>query len=1057
MNSVLSIFTQPIGEIIYFVSIPLLCVLAVWQLAYLRPYWKRTAILKDYALASSTLFIMWLILALAWGYLDNHQPILEGLVGLLTLTLVGWTWISHPALTTIRNAGVVGVIGALLVAGGYVIVEAGEMSRQAIIEQYGQIGAGVGVSLSVGFLLGVVVGKREDRQRTLKAGGLVALIGLYSAQFSADEAGVGLLRIGTIGMLLLFNIVVYRAVYPFIKKYEKRLMTPVNNVANPSEPPVNPSLSVERESVQLMRGLGIMLEDSRPETIPHQVIRAVMDVLKVDIAVLLLQKDANYLDVEAGYDRFMEREISGMAVNLSQQPTLVESLHDRSQGVLAIAEHERELNDLYTRLDCEQIGATYFQPMFHDQDLIGVLVVGLPYSKYELPRQERELLRGLSVIAGNLLKLSHVALDNQMLAEERAVHAILNRMPLNQVDHNHLLQTRQQLQENLRISREQISDLAGQILELKTQLERERSRVFQDLDDDLGASQQIVNADNLQRQLRAERDELAGLLQEAQTALRGAVSKDDLLVYREMLEAVQRERDDLTNQRETLQAEIDLLKHQTGGLMHPDDLELLLKRINSENEHLIQSNQSYRERLMQTYERLRGLGIALDEHDYRALVGRLSDEREALINENEALQQALGALEADGAGMAHLLQQVNTLQKTLHNVAADRESALKQRDKIAQEQTDLREKLHILRLRWKELETEAKRAEAKARTMAEEKAILQNELLRLSNERSQQKGRYDALLAEKQALEMEREQLLARMDGDRGRVQAMGDQGVRALTAMIAELTEQREQLELELNQVRSHVAALSSENEQLHRDNLAKNDPVSDHDVQLLIRLAQDFRTPMTSIIGYVDLLLGETTGILGDMQRKFLQRVYTNIQRLDGMINDLLHFIKIDSGMFALDLQRVDVTSLVESAITYNANRFREKEHIVHLKIEDKLPFVQADQAVLSQVINQLITNAYLVTPPRGEIKVWTELLQQELYISVEDRGGGIQADDLDRVFTHKSNVSVPLVSGVADMGVGLVLAKSLIEAHGGRIWVEVQADIGSRFNIILPVKKD
>jgi signal transduction histidine kinase len=1057
LNQVISIFTQPIGEIIYLISMPLLGLVAVWSLAYLRPYWKRVAILKDYALASGTIFILWLVLAVAWGYINNHQPIIEGMVALLTLILIGWVFIDNPTLTTIRNAFVAGVISVIMGVGFYVIFDAGDISRLEIIESYGRLWSGVGTSLSIGFLIGIITGKQDAKGQVIKIAIFAILSGIYAYIFFTDKADFGLSRIGTIAMLLLFNIVVYRAVYPFMKKQEKRSMNPVNNVAQSLDQPTNPALSIERESVQLMRGLGIMLEDSSPETIPHQIIRAVMDVLKVDIAVLLLQKDANYLDVEAGYDRFLEREISGMAINLTQQPSLVETLRSRSQGVLDTTQHENELNDLYTRLDCEQIGMTYFQPMFHDQELIGVIVVGLPYSKYELPRQERELLRGLSVIAGNLLKLSHVALYNQLLAEERAVHAILNRMPLNQVDNNHLRQTRQQLQENLRISREQISDLAGQILDLKNQLETERSRVFQDLDDDLGASQQIVNADNLQRELRAERDELATLLQDAQNALRGAVSKDDLLVYQEMVDAIQRERDDLVNQRETLQAEIDILKNQSGGLLHPDDLELLLKRINTENEHLIQSNQSYRERLMQTYERLRELGIGIDEQDYRLLVGRLSDERDALINENEALQQALQSLEADGTGTAHLLQQINTLQKTLNNVATDRESALKQRDKVMQEQIDLREKLHILRLRWKELEAEAKHSEAKARTAIEEKTILQAELLRLNNERSQQKSRYDALLAEKQSLEMEREQLLARMDGDRQRVEAVGDQGVRSLTNMIAELTAQREQLELDLNQSRSHILALSSENELLHRENQAKREArPSVQEAQLLIRLVQDFRTPMTSIIGYVDLLLGETTGILGEMQRKFLQRVYTNIQRFEGMINDLIHFIKIDSGVFALDLQMVDVTNLVENAITYNANRFREKEHIVHLKIEDKLPLVQADRDVLYQVINQLIANAYLVTPPRGEIKVRTELLQQELYISVEDQGGGIQADDLDRVFTHKANVSVPLVSGVADMGVGLVLAKSLIEAHGGRIWVEVEADSGSRFNIILPVTK-
>lgn len=1055
MNQVFVVLTQPMGELFYWLMMPLLCLLGVLYLTYHRSVWAENTQLRDYTRTLATLFVLWLVLALASGRIGDHRPILEGLVSLLTLALIGWALVGQ-SMVMIRNVFIIVVVAVILAIAGYVVIEAGKMPYDAIVARYGRLWSGIGTSLSICFLVWGLGTYQKTRDMALKLTIFGVFGAIYTYLFISQVHEIGLLRVGHILVLLLLNIVVYRAVYSFIEQ-EKVSMPPVNHVANPMEQPTNPVISAERESVQLMRGLGIMLEDARPETIPHQVIRAVMDVLKVDIAVLLLQKDANYLDVEAGYDRFLERDISGMAINLMQQPVLMDSIQQRTQGILAISQHENDLNDLYTRLDCEQIGATYFQPMFQEQELIGVLVVGLPYSKYELPRLERELLRGLSVMAGSLLKLSRVALDNQMLAEERAVHAILNRIPLNQVDNNQLLHTRQQLQENLRISREQISDLGQQVIDLKTQLEKERSRVFQDLDDELGASQQIISADSRQKELRAERDELATLLQEAQTALRGAVSKDDLLIYREMLDVIQQERDDLFNQREALQAEIEALKNQSGGLLHPDDLATVLNRINSENEHLMQSNQSYRERLAQTYEQLRGLGVGVDENDYRVLVERLSNEREALANENEALQQALMSLDTDGAGASHLLHQINMLQKTLNNVAADRESALKQRDKTMQEHADLREKLHILRLRWKELETEAKRSEAKARTATEEKTILQNELLRLQNERSQQKSRYDSLMAHNQSLEMEREQLLGRLDGDRVRVETMGDQGVRSLTSMIADLTAQREQLEIELNQSRSHIESLSSENEQLHRANQAKNElSPSVQETQLLIRLVQDFRTPMTSIIGYVDLLLGETTGILGEMQRKFLQRVYTNIQRFEGMINDLVNFIKIDSGVFALDMQTVDITNLVEGAITYNANRFREKEHIIHLKIEDKLPLIKADRDVLYQVINQLITNAYLVTPPRGEIKVRTELLQQELYLSVEDQGGGIQADDLDRVFTHKANVIVPLVSGVADMGVGLILAKSLIEAHGGRIWVEVQADIGSRFNVILPVMK-
>ncbi len=1090
LSDFVDVFVQPTGEAIYFLLFILLCLVALLMAFSQRHKAEEDRTLPRYSSALSGVVLMWLgiMLGRALQITDAALlPILEAGASVLTLVFIGWSFVaaSHLQMVAHAFAGIVGVvviIGAAL--GGMSWLEQPEATF--ITSRYGEIWLGVGLSLGIGLLLWTALTLRQVADVPLKVLSLAALVGAYgwafanSAEGVATDANLGVIRLGYLAAMAVMAVLVYRAVIrqlthnPVVIKTPQAEVTAMPKTPPPSnnEPTVTPQAAqsqsaTERESVQLMRALGFMLEDSRPETIPKQIVQAVMDVLKVDVVALLRMKDANYADVEEGFDRFLERDISGMAINLSNQPRLVNSVVSRLQRVLKSQRHQEELRDLYTRLDLDQIGPTYFQPMFRDQSLIGVILVGLPYSKRELARAEEELLKGIGVIAGSLLQLSYAATDAQLMAEERAIHAMVSRVSLNLVDDQDVLNVRQELQDSLQLAREQITELSRQVVDLKVQLERERVRIVRDMgdaDDMLSASQQITTLDSEQRQLRIERDELAARLQEAQVALRGAVSKDDLLVYREMLDVMQHERDDLLAQRESLEAEIEILKAQDGGLPHPDDIAGLLRQMQTESERLQLTNLNYREKLAGVYGQLRTMGIDAEQDGFGMIIQRLSDERDALVNENDALQKALTELEQSPPSTSD--ERIQILEHTLKNVAADREAALRQRDELQRDMTDLRDKLHVVRLRWKELETQTKQSQAKMRAVQEEKTILQGEILRLNNERSNLVNLRDTLRAEKQALEMEREQLLARMTGDRARVETLGEAGVGSLTTMISDLTKQREDLEVELHQLKQTLIRAQDKIEQLQaevQDYQTGNSSLVPENADLLLGLVQEFRTPMTGIVGYVELLLSESTGILGDTQRKFLQRVYINVQRLEVMLDDLIRVTEIDAGTLRLTPTNVNVVTLIEDMITYSANRFREKYLTVNLKIEGGLPVIHTDRDALGQVISQLITNAYLVTPPDSEIGVRIERIHDakinghaadSLCITVEDKGGGIHPEDESRVFNRKFRAENPLIQGIGDTGVGLAVAKALIEAQGGRLWLETQENIGNCFSFLLPI---
>jgi len=228
----------------------------------------------------------------------------------------------------------------------------------------------------------------------------------------------------------------------------------------------------------------------------------------------------------------------------------------------------------------------------------------------------------------------------------------------------------------------------------------------------------------------------------------------------------------------------------------------------------------------------------------------------------------------------------------------------------------------------------------------------------------------------------------------------------------------------------------------------------------EMLASLANELRTPMTSIVGYTDLLLGESVGILGEMQRKFLQRVKANIERLSSLINDLIEITALDTGRIELVPEPIDLINVIEEAIMGLSARFREQDLTVRLDMALQLPPIRADRDALYQIMLHLLSNACQCSRPGTEIVVTGHLEEAEkglppyLHVSVRDTGGGIAPEDRPRVFQRFYRADKPLIPGLGETGVGMSIAKALVEAHGGRIWVESEMGVGSTFHFILPV---
>jgi signal transduction histidine kinase len=838
------------------------------------------------------------------------------------------------------------------------------------------------------------------------------------------------------------------------------------------------SMPIERESVQLLRVLGLILEDSTPNAIPLQIVKVTLDVLRAEVGAIMKINDGNYADVIAVYDRSMRRTNEAISVNFDLQPNLVEAIDNRTQLELRPGDHADELSDIYARLGVSQIGPLYYQPMIHEHTLMGVLLIALPYSQRSLTLQEQEILKGVALISAGLLSLSFKADDSVRLAEEHAIQGVVERASTGTLGAKLPNEQRTILQENLQEARDQIAELSQQVSDLKAQLEYQRNRVASalgDTEDGLSFSQQIIAISTDQEKLRSERDELADRLQEAEAALVDAIASDDNAAISSVVDSLRRERDDLMAERERLQAQLDDLQGSEGALL-PEALQEVVERMSDEKARLQYERDQLSARLDDLQIQMGQLGIDANASSLSFLIGKLYEDRSLLRTKNEALTSERNLLLRERQQLEERIAQekereklIKTLQEQIKNLAADRDAAIIQRDQMRQETYELGAKLDSVRQHRARLMAQQAEHQEELNERNEQQAKLQRQIQRLSDHVSELMDMRDQLTADLQIANAERERLLASLEGDSSRAQTASTQGTDALRASLADLTAQRGKLERALNEAQAEIAELRDQLAQ-PRISVSVSDERQDassfspENGEVVMSLVQELRTPMTSISGYVELLLAESAGILGEMQRQFLQRVASNVNRLTFMLEDLIRLTALDTGQFTLSAVPVDVVSAIEEVITNTSTQFRAKGLSVNLELDPAMPRLHADRDSFNQILGQLLTNAYVVSPPDTEITVragqgeiqlpaYANELSNSLIVSITDRGGGILPEDRERVFARKYKATNPLIQGLGDTGVGMAVAKALVEAHGGVMWMESTPNRGTTFHFALP----
>ncbi len=216
---------------------------------------------------------------------------------------------------------------------------------------------------------------------------------------------------------------------------------------------------------------------------------------------------------------------------------------------------------------------------------------------------------------------------------------------------------------------------------------------------------------------------------------------------------------------------------------------------------------------------------------------------------------------------------------------------------------------------------------------------------------------------------------------------------------------------------------------------------------------VSHEMRTPMTSIKGYVELLLMGTVGTLTDDQHNFLTIIKNNVDRLTELANDLLDLSRIESGRIEFSPKEIYVQEAISQVITAIEARAKSKGLILQQDVPPDLPSVIADHARVVQILTNLVGNACQYTPTGGEIVASARVHGEEVHISVRDTGIGIAPEDQDKIFDRFFRADDPLVHEESGTGLGLAIVKSLVEMHSGRIWVESEWRKGSTFTFTLP----
>jgi signal transduction histidine kinase len=261
-------------------------------------------------------------------------------------------------------------------------------------------------------------------------------------------------------------------------------------------------------------------------------------------------------------------------------------------------------------------------------------------------------------------------------------------------------------------------------------------------------------------------------------------------------------------------------------------------------------------------------------------------------------------------------------------------------------------------------------------------------------------------------------------------------------------LVQQRNEMSLLNDQIAARNMELAAANAELRQLDEVKS--------RFISVAAHELRNPLASIMGYLELLDEDGFASFTPDQKQCVDVIQRSSQRLLSITNNLLDLTRIEAGRIELDLQRINLLTLVENVATELQPRISAKKQLLFLDAIPELPMALCDEMRSSQILSNLLSNAVKYTPEKGKITIRIALMPngQALVVSVADTGLGIALQDQDKIFHSFFRASNVHLSGESGTGLGLNIARSLAQLQGGKLWFESMLNQGSTFYVTFPV---
>jgi NtrC-family two-component system sensor histidine kinase KinB len=216
---------------------------------------------------------------------------------------------------------------------------------------------------------------------------------------------------------------------------------------------------------------------------------------------------------------------------------------------------------------------------------------------------------------------------------------------------------------------------------------------------------------------------------------------------------------------------------------------------------------------------------------------------------------------------------------------------------------------------------------------------------------------------------------------------------------------------------------------------------------------VSHEFRTPLTSVNMSVDILRQQLLGPLTPPQSELLDSAKQDCERLTKLVRELLQLSKLESGKIEMREEVIDVRKVIGSTLEPLYIQFKEKNVALDTKVDEDLPSLIGDEQQLSWVVSNLVNNALRYTDSGGCVEISARREGENILVQVTDTGKGIPPEYMDKIFDKFVQVKQSLSATPGSVGLGLAIAKEIIEMYGGRIWVESRVGEGSTFSFRLP----